>query len=680
MLSALRDVLEVDVKRVAFGVMAISTAMAMGCGSEACPAGSVMSEGRCVTEGVDAGTDVGERVDTGPAADVGPPDAPPIDAPTFDVGPIDVGPPGMDSGMPDAFVPPDTAIDAFTPFDVPQPDACVTATYYADADGDTFGNASASMTGCVMPAGYVTNSMDCNDGAAVIRPGATEVCNGVDDNCAGGIDEGVQMTLYVDADGDNYGGATTALACTPRAGLVAMTGDCNDSAAPINPGAAETCDGMDNNCSGTGDTPTFVCTRNAPSTPCTTTCGSMGVGTCTSSCTAPTGASCTPPAETCNGRDDDCDGRSDESLVTVGAAMVSSTNEATATYLSPLLVPVSSGFVVVYRGDGASEDDWRVRSVNDAGVVGSAARVIASTGVPYGHSARFDGTNVVFAYRDGAEYKVLAFNPTTAATVWGPFTLPRSASLSNVSKIADATATRATIFYAQTSSIRRVRLGIAGTTVTAITTQDITGVGSASVFDVIATSTGDVVAYTNSAQDLLLTRGPTADAGGAFAALGTVRLAASEPNIVSVGFALRDPSMAVSATNPIGLVWQRNLVGSYFLPITQTAPLAMGTLLTVGATGRPSYFGTPDFVDISAVPGSTGSHFYITTIEDDAAMSANAGTLNVVEVSSASRSIVVSSELTSLRNGVSLARSASGQFRVASETPTGVATRSIGCP
>ena len=683
MLSALRDVLEVDVKRVAFGVMAISTAMAMGCGGPECPAGSVVSEGRCVTEGVDAGTDVGQPVDTGPAADVGPPDAAPVDAPTFDVGPIDVGPPGMDSGvdsgMPDAFVPPDTAIDAFTPLDAPQPDACVTATYYADADGDTFGNPSASMTGCVMPAGYVTNSMDCNDGAAVIRPGATEVCNGVDDNCVGGIDEGVQMTLYVDADGDNYGGATTGLACEPRAGLVAMTGDCNDSASAISPGATETCDGMDNNCSGTGDTPTFVCTRNAPSTPCTTTCGSMGVGTCTSSCAAPTGASCMAPAETCNGRDDDCDGRSDESVVAVGSP---TTVIAGSANVGPVLVPVASGFVAIYLN---STTLWFV-SVSDAGLVGTPQTLTTASGLQYGFSARFDGTaNVVLSYKEGSDFKVLAFRASTGSIAWGPFTLPRTGSALVHSQVAEASPGRATVYFQLSSVIRRVRLNTSGATPTVIAApQDIVGTNNLSMFDVVSTvADGDYVAYRDSAADLRLTRSPIGDSGGAFSPLGIIRTATSAPDMLSVGIAIRNPASTVSSTNPLGVVWQRNGVGTYFMAINNAASPGTGTQVDIGTTGRPyDLFFLANLVDIAAVPSSTGSHFYVSTIERDITTASN-GRLNVFEVGTGTptwRSLAVAGEVPSVRYNVSLARSVDGQFRVASETGTGIVTRSLGCP
>jgi subtilisin-like proprotein convertase family protein len=71
-------------------------------------------------------------------------------------------------------------------------------TYYLDADGDGFGGATTT-TECstTPPAGYVATSTDCNDASASIRPGAIELCDGVDQDCDGTADEG-----FPDSDGD----------------------------------------------------------------------------------------------------------------------------------------------------------------------------------------------------------------------------------------------------------------------------------------------------------------------------------------------------------------------------------------------------------------------------------------------------------------------------------------------
>ena len=67
-------------------------------------------------------------------------------------------------------------------------------TYYADGDGDGYG-AGAAILACTAPANTVSNNEDCDDNAAAINPGATEICNSIDDNCDASIDEGVILTV-----------------------------------------------------------------------------------------------------------------------------------------------------------------------------------------------------------------------------------------------------------------------------------------------------------------------------------------------------------------------------------------------------------------------------------------------------------------------------------------------------
>ena len=76
---------------------------------------------------------------------------------------------------------------------VPNPDQQLT-TFYADTDGDGFGDPTTALNACEEPLGYVSNADDCNDGNAGVNPRATEVCDGIDNNCDGRIDEGLDCT------------------------------------------------------------------------------------------------------------------------------------------------------------------------------------------------------------------------------------------------------------------------------------------------------------------------------------------------------------------------------------------------------------------------------------------------------------------------------------------------------
>lgn len=129
---------------------------------------------------------------------------------------------------------------------------------YQDADGDGYGDPGVVAEECELPAGYVVDKTDCDDGDAEIHPAAAEVCDAidVDEDCDGlsddeddSVDPSTTSTWYEDADADGYAGPKTTLACdAPDAGWLSEASDCDDRDPTVHPGADELCDDIDNNC------------------------------------------------------------------------------------------------------------------------------------------------------------------------------------------------------------------------------------------------------------------------------------------------------------------------------------------------------------------------------------------------------------------------------------------------
>ncbi|MCB9673552.1 MAG: putative metal-binding motif-containing protein [Alphaproteobacteria bacterium] len=126
---------------------------------------------------------------------------------------------------------------------------------YLDLDGDGFGD-DGSPAPCVL--GAVEQGGDCDDDDPDINPGVAEVCDGVDNDCMGGIDDDVAEgpEWYADFDGDGYGrdDDEPVIACDPPPNHVDQQGDCLDTNANAHIDATEICNnGVDENCNGTAD-------------------------------------------------------------------------------------------------------------------------------------------------------------------------------------------------------------------------------------------------------------------------------------------------------------------------------------------------------------------------------------------------------------------------------------------
>ena len=132
--------------------------------------------------------------------------------------------------------------------------------WYPDADRDGHGDATyEGYRACSGPPQWLRDNTDCNDLIAAIRPGAEEICDDLDNDCDDEVDFRADVDLredhWRDADHDGWGtGRRTAACDLPDDDLAPQSGDCDDARPDIRPGAAEVCDGVDNNCAeGTAD-------------------------------------------------------------------------------------------------------------------------------------------------------------------------------------------------------------------------------------------------------------------------------------------------------------------------------------------------------------------------------------------------------------------------------------------
>ncbi len=126
-------------------------------------------------------------------------------------------------------------------------------TWYADEDGDGFGNPYLYFPACGEGDGRTLDATDCDDTSAAAFPGGVEQCDGVDNDCDGIRDDDASdiRTWHADDDGDGYGNSNSAnTGCEAPPGSVEAGGDCNDADAGIHPDAEDNCDGIDNDCDG----------------------------------------------------------------------------------------------------------------------------------------------------------------------------------------------------------------------------------------------------------------------------------------------------------------------------------------------------------------------------------------------------------------------------------------------
>jgi len=206
--------------------------------------------------------------------------------------------------------------------DVDEEDATGCTIYFKDWDDDLFGLSTDYSCLCAVEDPYdTTTEGDCDDTDENVNPSVFEICNGIDDDCDGDIDEENAIgcvDYYGDDDNDGYGVTVDSrcLCAVEDPYDTTFSGDCDDTDDEINPGEQDVCNGVDDDCDiGTED----GSGEQAPD-------NDKQDGVCENSVQSCTGgvwvddyniADYEDTETTCDTLDNDCDGDEDEGLTTM---------------------------------------------------------------------------------------------------------------------------------------------------------------------------------------------------------------------------------------------------------------------------------------------------------------------------------------------------------------------------
>ena len=98
--------------------------------------------------------------------------------------------------------------------------------YYTDGDADGYGDPASELFACVQPSGLIVDGSDCDDTRSDVNPAATEICNGLDDDCDANTMEDGLASITADG-GTTWFDVTTSLTSFSALGLSSSTFELN---------------------------------------------------------------------------------------------------------------------------------------------------------------------------------------------------------------------------------------------------------------------------------------------------------------------------------------------------------------------------------------------------------------------------------------------------------------------